>query len=188
MVGIVSRLFPRSAERMRLAQIAATLIPFIQWLHAGAILKSGRDREMSGKLGRGERPADLWDTVIDAPRHAQLFELNLILQACLEKGVQVPDRLYGIVAHVMARTHDLYPTEARDLAFWGMQWCGAVQADLDSAGDGRAGSTEADRAVFRASREAAIRFSGVSGAAASRPTEQEIAYYASLCVPAQAGA
>jgi hypothetical protein len=184
-MGANSRFFPKTAARMRCSQLAADLIPFIQWLHAGAILKIGLDQGTRDRLRRGERPVDLEAIAIDAPKMSLLYEMNLILQACLGNGIRDPDRIFGIAAYVMTKTHDLYSTESGDLVFWGIQWCGAVEADLDSAaGATPLRSSESDRAVFLASRKTAIRFCDGGGIKAAKPTEQEIMYFASLCTPA----
>ena len=180
---ILSKLFPKWIAPKKQVELAQALEEYVQKLYLGAMFECGLEEELLEKFEKDGTFTDLEHTDIGLEPHAQLFIINMICHACQEKELDESE-IMGVVIYVMKEAISMEPDVANDVALNYTKWFVAVAAEINAAKDaGEPVPDEEDHRVFLASCDAAVRFAQAMGTDAADPTEEEVAFFTTHCVP-----
>lgn len=180
---ILSKLFPKWFAPKKKVELALALEEYVQKLQVGAMFKCGLEEEMLEKFEKDGTFTDLEHTEIGLKPHAQLFLFNLICHACQEKELDEYE-IMDVAVYVMNKALGMERSEANVFGLAYLKWFVEVAAETNTANAaGEPAPDEDDRSVFLASCDAAVRFAQAMGTEAADPTEAEVAFFTTHCVP-----
>lgn len=178
-MGILSKIFSRWFAPRKNADLAISLVDFVQALKMNAFVEKGLGDEIIETWNQ-DRSLDNFDPRdLGFSQKTIYYICNLIFESCLANDVNDGMEAFDIVIYVLRHSLNIEIEGAEAAAVIGLRWRSAMMTGQWSADVLDYEPAEDEHEIFKASGETARRIARAPGKV--EPTEAEGKYFASLC-------
>ena len=173
MLGLISRFFGVAAGRDLSAELAVRLADFVRRLVAVGVFEPHLDSYLADPKAfrppEGMEPQGLGDL----PLEAQIYVVSLVLQGCVEGGLEDGKDVLAVTNHVLTEGGLCSQGQAQALCVLGLRLRGILKKDPADHDEVDQGLLDYRKILMAAMADAEV-FIAEAGAGEPRPTPEEI--------------
>lgn len=178
-MGFLSKIFSRWIAPRKNADLAISLVDFVQALKMSAFVEKGLWDELTEAWIRDRSLGDFDPRDLGFSQKTIYYICNLIFESCLANDVNDGMEALDIVIYVLRHSLNIEADEAEAAAVIGLRWRSAMMTGQWSTDVLDYEPTDHEREIFKASGETAQRIAELLGKV--EPTDVEGKFFASLC-------